>query len=98
MKPIELVNQLKSKGVIIIRPSGNSMTPLIQSKQQVTITTNESEYKKGDIVFAKVKGRYYIHLISAIQNERYQISNNHGHVNGWTTKDKIFGKVTKIEN
>lgn len=98
MKPIELVKQLKEKGILVIRPAGNSMTPLIQSKQQVTITTNENEYKKGDIVFAKVKGRYYIHLISAIQNERYQISNNHGHVNGWTTKDKIFGKVTKIEN
>ena len=43
------------------------------------------------------KGHYYLHKISAIKNEKtYQISNNHGHVNGWISRNQIFGKVVEI--
>lgn len=33
---------------------------------------------------------------TAIEGDRYQISNNHGHINGWTTRTKIYGIVTEI--
>ncbi len=80
------------------RPRGSSMKPRINSGQLITISPDVSELNKGDVVFCKVKGRYYVHLLTAIQGERYQISNNHGHINGWVGKNGIFGKVTKVED
>ena len=51
-----------------------------------------------DIVLCKVKGKQYLHLVSAMRKGQYQISNNKGFVNGWITVDSIFGKCVKIEN
>lgn len=80
------------------RPRGSSMLPKIKSGQLITISPDISDLHKGDIVFAKVKGKYYVHLLSAIQGERYQISNNKGHINGWVGKSGLFGKVIKVED
>lgn len=52
--------------------------------------------KKGDIVWCKVKGNHYIHLISAVDKERFQISNNHGRVNGWASSSQIYGLVIRV--
>lgn len=62
---------------------GQSMTPILKSGQPVKVAhlTPETELKKNDIVFCKVNGHYYLHKILAIRNGRYQIGNNHGHVN-----------------
>lgn len=74
------------------------MTPKIRSKQLVTLqAVDVNTLEQGDIVLAKVKGRYYLHLISALDGERVQISNNHGHVNGWTTRAKVYALVTAID-
>ena len=76
-----------------------SMVPILKSGQPVICepVTESTVLKKNDIVFCKVKGHYYLHKISAIKNGvRYQISNNHGHVNGTISKNMIFGIVTKI--
>lgn len=78
---------------------GQSMTPKLQSGQPAIVEpiTQSTVLKKGDIVFCKVKGSYYLHLISAIKGtNQYQISNNHKHVNGTISRNSIFGKVTKI--
>lgn len=78
---------------------GQSMTPLVRSGQAVEVApiTDDTQLKKGDIVLCKVRGHIYLHKISAIRDgEIYQISNNHGHINGWTAKKNIYGKVTKI--
>lgn len=74
------------------------MLPLIKSNQPVTLepVTKDTTLSIDDIVFCKVKGNYYTHLISAIRGDRYRISNNRGHVNGWVARNKIFGKVVKI--
>lgn len=70
------------------------MTPRIKSGQEVTINpVDPMTVAVGDVVLSKVKGRYWLHLISAIEHDRIQISNNHGHVNGWTTRDRVYGKV-----
>ncbi len=74
------------------------MLPRIKSGQLVTISPDVSDLHKGDIVFAKVKGKYYVHLLSAIQGDRYQISNNKGHINGWVGSSGLFGKVIKVED
>lgn len=73
------------------------MQPKVKSGQLITISPDKN-VEKGDVVFCKVKGKYYVHLCTAVHGERYQISNNHGHVNGWIGKNGIFGKVTKIED
>lgn len=77
---------------------GNSMTPLIQSNEPVTIepVTDLKTLKKGDIVLCKVHGRCFTHKINAIDKSqlRFQIANNHGHVNGWAST--IYGKVIAI--
>jgi len=80
------------------KEAGNSMLPIIKSNQPVTLVpvSNDTELHVGDIVFCRVKGNYYTHKISKIKGKQYQISNNHGFVNGWISRDKIFGKVTKI--
>jgi Peptidase S24-like len=78
------------------RPRGSSMKPKLNSGQLITISPDIDDLHKGDVVFCKVKGRYFVHLLTAIQGDRYQISNNHGHINGWIGKNGIFGKVTKV--
>lgn len=82
--------------IIQVRPHGNSMVPLLKSGQEITIVPLDDEgVSVGDIVFCKVRGRYYVHLVTAIRQEKYQISNNKGHVNGWTSLSNIFGKVER---
>jgi phage repressor protein C with HTH and peptisase S24 domain len=94
-----MVSALREKQRINgLRVSGNSMTPIIRSGQKLKIepVIHAEELKKGDIVFCKVHGNYYIHKITGIKGEQFQISNNHGHVNGWTNSSKIYGIVTEI--
>lgn len=76
------------------KEGGNSMLPLIKSRESVDIRPVDRQLDCGDIVFARIGNRYYTHLISAVDGDRVQISNNHGHVNGWTHKSNVFGLVT----
>lgn len=74
---------------------GSSMTPKLPNASTCSYEVR-SEYFIGDIVFAKVNGRWVdSHLITGKKSEKgtimYLISNNHGHDNGWTSK--VYGKV-----
>ena len=75
---------------------GNSMTPLIMSGQQHRLAPAKWEdVSVGDIVYCKVNGYFYTHLVKAKNNERgCQIGNNKGKINGWTKQ--IFGKVIEV--
>jgi len=81
---------------IISKEPGNSMVPLIKSKQPVKlepIIWKDAEI--GDMVYCKVRGNLYTHLVKAKNDKRgCLIGNNHGRINGWTKK--VFGKVTKV--
>ena len=94
----QYADKLKNGETISFRPRGNSMIPKIHSGNLVTISPDKERLEKGDIVFCKVAGRYYVHLIKAIQGNRYQIGNNKGHINGWIGFDGIMGKVVKVED
>lgn len=73
------------------------MLPLIKSMQPVRLEPiGTRELKVNDIVFCKVRGSFFTHKISKIRGKQYQISNNHKHVNGWITRNSIYGIVTKI--
>ena len=77
---------------------GNSMTPILKSRQAVICepVTDETVLSKNDIVLCKVNGRFYLHLIHAIKWDTFLIGNNHGHMNGWTPKRNVFGRVVEI--
>jgi len=90
------VENLAKGEEVTFRPKGNSMKPKIESGQQVTVSPDISNIQVGDVVFCKVKGNHYVHLIIAIDEDRFLIGNNRGGINGWTRK--IFGKVTKVED
>jgi len=95
-----VLETLLDKGEVTWKPHGNSMTPKINSGDQVRVKkVDVKALRVGDAVYAKVKGNYYLHLLSAIDESkgRYQISNNHGHVNGWVAEDAVFGVCVQVE-
>jgi hypothetical protein len=94
------IEQLKAGKTIQFRPRGNSMTGKINSGQLCTVEpiTDYSKLKKGDIVLCKVSGNQYLHLINAIGENRYQIANNHGLINGWTSEKNVYGKLIAVES
>jgi hypothetical protein len=79
------------------REGGNSMVPLLHSMEPIDIRPIDREVKKGDIVFCKIGRKYYCHLVTGVKNGRYQISNNHGHVNGYTPRENIYGFISRSE-
>jgi phage repressor protein C with HTH and peptisase S24 domain len=84
---------------IEVRPRGNSMTPKIRSGALCKLVPlGDCKIKRGDILLVKVRGNIYLHLVSAVDKDRVQISNNHGHVNGWTSKSNIFGRLESVDN
>lgn len=94
------IEKLKQGEPVKFRPRGNSMTGRINSGQLCTVEPIDdySKLKKGDVVLCKVGGNQYLHLINAIQDKRYQIANNHGLINGWTSEKNIYGKLIHVEN
>lgn len=95
----QAIQKLLKGETVEIRPRGNSMRPKIKSGQLVTIEPIKDfgSLKKGEIVLVKVGSNTYVHLISATDKNRVQISNNHGKINGWTQRINVFGRVVKIE-
>ena len=92
------IKKLQAGETIQFKPRGNSMKGKINSGNLVIVEPiDDQKLKKGDIVLCKVKGREYLHLIKAVRGKQYQIGNNRGHINGWTTIEAIFGVCTKIE-
>ena len=96
MRPQDKASKLMMGYTIISREPGNSMTPILKSRQPVRLEPVElNDLQKGDIVFCKVKGRYYTHKVTAVsRSSGVQIGNNHGHINGWTRN--VYGRVTEI--
>lgn len=95
-----VLDTLLEKGSVVFSPHGNSMTPRIQSGSEVEVQrVDVKALRVGDVVYAKVKGTYYLHLFSAVELEkdRYQISNNKGHVNGWVSGANVFGVCVRIK-
>ena len=94
------VTELQAGRVVTISPRGNSMTPKIESGAEVTLepVIDYDSLSKGDAVLVSIGRTVYLHLITAIEKDRVQISNNHGHVNGWTSKVKVYGRVIEINN
>ena len=93
------IGKLSDGETVRFRPRGNSMAGKIESGQLCTVVplSSNENIQVGDIVLCKVNGREYLHLVKAIQGERYQIGNNRGRINGWVGRKSIFGRCVKIE-
>jgi hypothetical protein len=90
--------QLQAGEPVSFRPRGHSMRGKIESGQLChVVPVVAEELRVGDIVLCKVHGREYLHLIKAIQGDRYQIGNNRGHINGWVGARAIFGRCIAVE-
>jgi hypothetical protein len=93
-----LAARLAAGETVRFRPTGNSMVPLIRSRQQVTVAPCEpAMLEPGDIVLARVAGTIYLHLVSAVAGKRVRISNNRGRVNGWTSRDRVYGICVAVD-
>ena len=91
------IEKLQAGERVSFRPRGSSMSGKIESGQLVTLEpVREKGVSVGDVVLCKVNGVHYLHLVKAISGERYQIGNNRGHINGWTSRKNIFGIVVQV--
>lgn len=92
------IANLKAKQTVSFRPQGHSMVPLILSGQLCTVEpVDAGTLSVGDIVLCKVEQAEYLHLVKAIDGDRYQIGNNRGRINGWIPGTRIFGRLVKVE-
>lgn len=91
------VAAMKEKGECYIQGFGGSMEPILHSGETFHFqsVTEEIRLSEGDIVFCEVNSELLLHKITAINGNKIQIGNNKGKVNGWTTKEHIFGKYIK---
>lgn len=97
-KVAAIIQKLNAGESVINKEGGNSMIPLIYSKQPVKIEpVDHSKLERGDIVYVKVAGRIYTHKIIAVKEGEVQIGNNHGGVNGWTKLSNVYGIITEVE-
>ena len=90
---------LQAGEVVKVIGVGNSMTPILKSRQPVICipVTKDTILNKKDIVLCKVHGHYHLHFIWSIKpGDRSLIGNNHGHPHGVILRKNIFGKVVEI--
>ncbi len=93
----EYIAKLQRGETVQFRPRGHSMRGKIESGQLCTVVPVPEKLQVDDVVLCKVNGRQYLHLIKAIQGDRYQIGNNRGRVNGWVSRGGIYGKCVRVE-
>ncbi len=93
------IEKLKAGETVSFRPRGNSMVGKVESGQLCTVEpiADHATLRVGAIVLCKVGGSEYLHLVKAIQGERFQIGNNRGRINGWVGASAVFGLCVKVE-
>lgn len=88
--------QLRAGEPVTFVAHGNSMEPRIHNGAKVSVRPR-GEYVpgKGDVVLARVQGHLYLHLVTAVRKGQVQVSNNKGHVNGWTSITNVYGVMVE---
>lgn len=90
------IERLARGETVQFRPRGHSMTGKISSGQLCTVAPiGDHVLAVDDIVLCRVRGTQYLHLVKAIQGERF--GNNRGGINGWITQRQIFGRLIAVE-
>lgn len=93
------IERLQRGETVTFRPRGGSMTGRIESGQSCTVepVVDCTTLAVDDIVLCRVKAAEYLHLIKAIEGQRFLIGNNRGYLNGWIGPNAIFGRCTRVE-
>ena len=74
------------------------MTGKVNDGALVTLSpAKDAALTQGAIVLVKVRGTIYLHLIHAVQGERFLIGNNRGGLNGWVGRSSIYGIAIRVE-
>lgn len=93
------ITALQRGETVRFRPRGGSMQGRIESGQLVTVEPASRGFTVGDAVLCRVAGSQYLHLVLAVgSDDRYQIGNNKGGINGWCTAESVYGVVTAVED
>lgn len=96
----EHISKLVAGETVKFRPRGNSMTGKVNDGDLVTVEpiTTTTKLEVGDAVLCRVSGNEYLHLIKAVGSDgRFQIGNNKGGINGWTSRSSVFGRLVSVE-
>ena len=90
------LEKLQNGESFVTSEKGNSMLPLIKSGQEHKLEPiSWQDCKKDDIVYCKVKGNFYTHLVKAVDEKKgLLIGNNRGKINGWTKQ--VYGRVVEV--
>ena len=96
MKRNYKLEKLINGETFITNEKGNSMVPLIKSGQDHKLEPcTIDDIEVNDIVYCKVNGRFYTHLVKAKDPKKgVLIGNNKGNINGWTKA--VYGKVIEV--
>lgn len=89
-----VIGRLKD-GPVTFVAHGGSMSPRIRDGATVTVEplAADAPLKRHDVVLAQVGGQVYLHLVKAVEKDRILIGNNRGGINGWTSRDRVYGKL-----
>ena len=89
------LERLERGETFVTSEKGSSMSPIIKSGQDHMLSPiNIEDVKIGDIVYCKIHGNFYTHLVKSIGERGCLIGNNKGGINGWT--NQVYGKVIEI--
>lgn len=92
------IQALQAGQQVALRPTGQSMRPLIESGQLCTVApVDPATLTAGDIVLCTVDGHQYLHRVTSIKDGRFLIGNNRGFINGWVGPEDIHGKLITVE-
>ena len=92
------IEDLIAGHTVQFRPHGRSMEPRILSGQLCTVEpVDASTLSVGDVVLCTVGCAQYVHIVKAIDQNRFQIGNNKGGINGWIGPDTVHGKLVRVE-
>lgn len=92
------IAKLKDGETVSFRPRGHSMRGKVNNGDLVTCEpVGERTLEVGDIVLCTVGGSQYLHLIKAIRGPSFQIGNNRGGINGWISRNNIYGVCVRVE-
>lgn len=92
------IAKLKAGETVSFRPRGHSMRGKVNNGDLVTCEpVGERTLEVGDIVLCTVGGSQYLHLIKAIRGPSFQIGNNRGGINGWISRNNIYGVCVRVE-
>jgi hypothetical protein len=77
------IARLQDGETVQFSPRGHSMKGKLESGQLCTVEpVDPATLQVGDIVLCRVNGKQYVHLVKAVQGNRFQIGNNRGRING----------------